>query len=91
MLEGENNRMIDDLSDQVGLLKSLSLRIQKDLREHDVLIGEMDSGFDTTGQLLSSAMSKLSTLMNSGGAGYFITLTVFIFFLFMGMYLFLRW
>jgi len=90
MLEEENNRMIDDLSDQVGLLKSLSLRIQKDIKDHDVLIGEIDKGFDSTGELLSAAMKKLGSLMNQGGANYFLILTGFIFLLFLGMYFFLR-
>lgn len=90
LMEAENNRMIDDLSDQVGLLKNLTMRIQKDIREHDVLIGEMDKGFDSTGALLGAAMKKLTNLMNSGGANYFLMLTGFIFFLFISMYLFLR-
>eukprot|EP00461_Guttulinopsis_vulgaris_P002058 UN02059 len=91
MMEEHNNRMVDDLSNQVGLLRNLALNVGKRIRDDKVLIGEVDQGFDGIGNQLTNTMAKLTSFMQNGSGGnYFLYLTIFIFVLFMGMYLFLR-
>ncbi|KAJ8298899.1 hypothetical protein KUTeg_022959 [Tegillarca granosa] len=82
MLEEENQRLEDELSGKVKALKSLSIDIGDEVREHNKLLGEMDNQFDSSGGLLQSSMNRLLAISKSGGHKFIFYMLLFALFVF---------
>ncbi|XP_046860500.1 BET1 homolog [Xenia sp. Carnegie-2017] len=83
MLEEENDRMVDDLSNKVQALKSLTIDIGNEVRAQNQMLRGMDDDFDKTGSFLSATMGRLTALTNKGHQWimcYLLLFCVFVFF-----------
>ncbi|KXJ07956.1 BET1 homolog [Exaiptasia diaphana] len=82
MLEDENERLENDLSNKVQTLKSLSIDIGHEVRSQNQLLNDMDDDFDTSGGLLSATMGRLTALTKKGHHKIMCYLMLFCLFVF---------
>merc|ERR1712038_432949 len=78
IMEQQNNDKIDQLSDQVALLKGLTIDIGNEVREQNSLLDQMGDGFASTGDLLAGSLRKIGTMLESGGAKHMCYMVGFI-------------
>ncbi|XP_062606444.1 BET1 homolog [Saccostrea cucullata] len=84
MLESENDRQEQELSSKVSALKSLTIDIGNEVREHNKFLKEMDEDYDKSGNLLQFSMGRLKAITKAGGPKlwcYMFTFCLFVFFL----------
>ena len=72
ILEQQNNERINELSDQVARLKGLTISIGDEVREQNSLLDNMQDGFMNTGDLLRSSLSRIGTMLESGGTKHML-------------------
>ncbi|KAG5179984.1 soluble NSF attachment protein receptor [Tribonema minus] len=78
MLEMENDRHISNLSEQVSMLKGLTIDIGNEVNSQNTLLdGMSNSMFDANG-LLGGTMKKIGTMMKRGGSKHMCYLVAFI-------------
>lgn len=79
-LEEQNTAQESELRDKVGLLKSLTIQIGDEVKEHNKLLKDTDDTFDSVGSLLSNTIGKVKQLAKSGYKYYFLYLFLFVIF-----------
>ncbi|XP_060535448.1 BET1 homolog [Cylas formicarius] len=76
-IEGENERMEQELAEKIGVLKSLSIDIGNEVKYQDKLLRDVDDDLDRTGGFLGKTMNRVKKL--SRGSHNYIVLYLFIF------------
>ncbi|KAF7274711.1 blocked early in transport 1 [Rhynchophorus ferrugineus] len=76
-LEHENERSAQELSDKIGVLKSLSIEIGNEVKYQDRLLRDVDDDMDRTGGFLGRTMQRVVKL--SRGSHNYIVLYLFVF------------
>lgn len=76
-MEQENERMAQDLSDKIGVLKSLSIDIGNEVKYQDRLLRDVDDDMERTGGFLGRTMQRVVKL--SRGSQNYIVLYLFLF------------
>jgi len=79
-LEGENDQLTDELKDKIHSLKTLSIDIGNEVKDHNHFLSGMDDDFDNAGGFLGKAMKGVKRL--SKGSQNYITIYLFFFALF---------
>lgn len=82
-LEEQNNDREEELKGKVSALKSLSIDIGAEVREHNRLLKDVDDDFDSTSGLLGKSISKVLQLAKSSHRYYFLYLFFFCIFVFL--------
>ncbi|KAH9421125.1 BET1 homolog [Dermatophagoides pteronyssinus] len=86
----ENNDLISGLRNQVSELKSLSLDIGEEIKEHNRFLKDMDNDFDSTWGTLTNSMNRLKKIASSGNHRYIWYLLLFSLFVFFVIWLIIR-
>eukprot|EP00612_Vaucheria_litorea_P006846 CAMPEP_0171473256 /NCGR_PEP_ID=MMETSP0946-20130122/1739_1 /TAXON_ID=109269 /ORGANISM="Vaucheria litorea, Strain CCMP2940" /LENGTH=118 /DNA_ID=CAMNT_0012002997 /DNA_START=70 /DNA_END=426 /DNA_ORIENTATION=+ len=82
MLEMENDRHIGHLSEQVSMLKELTIDIGNEVNSQNHLLEGMGSGMMDVNGLMKSTINKIGTMMQRGGSKHMCYLVLFIMFTF---------
>ncbi len=90
IMEQQNNDRINQLSDQVALLKGLTIDIGNEVREQNSLLDQMGDGFASTGDLLAGSLRKIGTMLESGGAKHMCYMVGFIVAVFVLLYMLMK-
>ena len=90
IMEQQNNDKINQLSDQVALLKGLTIDIGNEVREQNSLLDQMGDGFANTGDLLAGSLKKIGTMLESGGAKHMLAMVGFIVTVFVLLYMLMK-
>ncbi len=90
IMEQQNNDKIDQLSDQVALLKGLTIDIGNEVREQNSLLDQMGDGFSNAGELLAGSLKKIGTMLESGGAKHMLYMVGFIVVVFVLLYMLMK-
>ncbi len=90
IMEQQNNDKIDQLSDQVALLKGLTIDIGNEVREQNSLLDQMGDGFSNTGELLAGSLRKIGTMLEAGGAKHMCYMVAFIVAVFVLLYMLMK-
>jgi len=77
ILESQNNERINELSDQVARLKGLTIDIGSEVREQNSLLDNMGDGFLHTGDLLRSSLTRIGTMLETGGTKHMLYMIAF--------------
>jgi blocked early in transport 1 len=80
ILEQQNNERINELSEQVARLKGLTIDIGNEVREQNSLLDGMNDGFVNTRDLLTNSLSRIGTMLESGGTKHMCYMVLFIVF-----------
>ncbi|XP_078285179.1 BET1 homolog [Rhinoraja longicauda] len=84
--EEENDKFTEGLRDKVTALKSLSIDIGTEVKYHNKVLDEMDSGFESTGGLLGATMGRLKHLSRGNQTKVLCYLMLFALFVFFVLY-----
>ena len=85
--EEQNSVAEDELRQKIGALKSLSIDIGAEVREHNRLLRDVDDGFDSAQGMLGNAMGKVMALARSGNRHHMLYLFLFCLFVFVVLWL----
>ncbi|UXI18054.1 dedicator of cytokinesis protein 7 [Sarcoptes scabiei] len=85
-----NDNLIDGLRNQVSQLKSLTLDIGDEIKEHNRFIKDLDNDFDSTWNNLTKSMSRLKMIAMSGNNRYIWYLLLFSLFVFSWIWIIVR-
>jgi len=66
LLESENRRRTEQLSDKVKLLKGLAIDIESETKEHNKFLNDMDDSFMSGLGLMHGGRTRLQRLISSG-------------------------
>jgi blocked-early-in-transport protein 1 len=77
IVEQQNNERISMLSDQVARLKGLTIDIGNEVREQNSLLDNMGDGFQSTRDMLSGSLRRISTMLESGGMKHMCYMVAF--------------
>lgn len=83
LLEQENDALVQNLHDKVDFLKKFSIEIGDEVREQNKFLKGFDDDMSTSGNLMSSTLHKLDSVMGTGGSKHLCYLVLFIFVFFM--------
>jgi blocked early in transport 1 len=83
ILESQNNALISQLSERVGLLKQLSIDIRDEAKSQNQFLDGMDTDFSSAQSALKGTMKKLGSMIQTGGGSQTCFLIGFIFFIFL--------
>ena len=78
MFEDDNNHQIDVLSDQVNMLKQMSIDIGVEVSDQNRLLDGMDENIDHTDGLLGSTLDRLNDLGSTGTRQQMFALVLFV-------------
>merc|ERR1712038_1007150 len=78
IMEQQNNERISELSEQVAMLKGLTIDIGNEVREQNAYLDQMGDGFSNVGDLLSGSLKKIGTMLQSGGAKHMCYMVGFV-------------
>uniref|UniRef100_A0A7S0GGM3 t-SNARE coiled-coil homology domain-containing protein n=1 Tax=Proboscia inermis TaxID=420281 RepID=A0A7S0GGM3_9STRA len=67
IVEQQNNDRISELSSQVGRLKGLTMDIENEVREQNVLLEDMGDGFSSARDLISGSLQRIGLVFEQGG------------------------
>jgi blocked-early-in-transport protein 1 len=81
-LEDENSQAETELRSKVSALKSLSIDIGTEVREHNRLLKDVDDEFDSTFGHLQNNIQKVLKLVKSGNRYHMVYLFLFCLFVF---------
>jgi|ERR1711902_231123 len=81
-LEEENDKAESELRSKVSALKSLSIDIGVEVREHNKLLKEVDDEFDSTFGQLQHNIQRVLKLVKSGSRYHMLYLFLFCLFVF---------
>ncbi|XP_006834455.1 PREDICTED: BET1 homolog [Chrysochloris asiatica] len=84
--EEENERLAESLRNKVTAIKSLSIEIGHEVKQHNQLLAEMDSQFDSTTGFLGRTMGKLKILSRGSQTRLLCYMMLFSFFVFFVIY-----
>lgn len=77
-IEQENDEMTEDLKQKIHTLKSLTIDIGNEVKNHDRLLRDMDDDFERTGGFLRSTMSRVIRLSKGRHNYYFCYMLLFV-------------
>ncbi|GKZ00730.1 hypothetical protein MPSEU_001024900 [Mayamaea pseudoterrestris] len=77
IMEQQNNERIDLLSDQVARLKGLTIEIGNEVKEQNSLLDNMGDAFSNTRDLLGNSLTRIGTMLQSGGAKHMCYMVAF--------------
>jgi len=86
-LEEENTEREEEMRKKIGALKSLTIDIGAEVKEHNRLLRETDDLFDSVQGGLSNAMNKVRGLLSSGNRYHMLYLFAFCLFVFFVLWL----
>ena len=66
-LQNENNQSISVLAQNISSIKKLSKNITTALKDEEELMGDLESGFGKSDNMMGNTMNKLNKLMDSNG------------------------
>ena len=89
-LEDDNSKLEDELKGKIGALKSLSIDIGDEVREHNRLLRDVDDNFDSTAGALGKSISQVLKLARSGSRYHQLYLFLFCLFVFVVLWWFIR-
>ncbi|XP_054161528.1 BET1 homolog [Oppia nitens] len=89
-METQNNQLIDGLRSKVGTLKSLTLDMGDEIKDQNHFLKDMDNTFDSSWGLLSSSLSRVKRLANSGQNRHILYIILFSFFVFFVIYIIMK-
>ncbi|XP_043545873.1 BET1 homolog [Chiloscyllium punctatum] len=84
--EEENDKLTEGLREKVTALKTLSIDIGTEVKYHNKLLDEMDTGFESTGGLLGATMGRLKHLSRGSQTKLLCYMMLFAFFVFFVLY-----
>lgn len=90
VLEEENERMAEELKGKIGALKSLTIDIGNEVKYQDKLLRGIDDDMERTGGFLSNTMARVVRLGKSGHQKYMCYMFLFALFVFLLLYLVLK-
>jgi len=85
-----NEQLLLAIERKVADLRQVSINIGTEAKSQSALLDELDDSFRTAGNALSNTVKKLKHMTEVGGSSYMCHLVLFIFFLFMFLYFFVR-
>lgn len=88
-LEEQNSRQEDELKGKIGALKSLTIDIGAEVREHNRLLRDVDDGFDSASGLLTKSIGQVGKLLKSGTRYHMLYLFLFCLFVFFVLWMYL--
>ncbi len=65
-LEEDNSRREDELKGKIGALKSLTIDIGAEVREHNRILRDADEQFDSVSSVLQQSIGRVLGLAKSG-------------------------
>jgi blocked-early-in-transport protein 1 len=80
IMESQNNERISQLSDQVSLLKNLTIDIGNEVSSQNNLLDDMGTGFGNTQDVMGRSMKRLGTMLNKTSSMHLCWMVGFIFF-----------
>ncbi|TRY64121.1 hypothetical protein TCAL_10882 [Tigriopus californicus] len=86
-LEDDNALREDELKGKVTALKSLSIDIGTEVREHNRYLRDVDDTFDSTSGLLGKSINNVLKLARSGSRYHLLYLFLFCLFVFFVLWL----
>jgi blocked-early-in-transport protein 1 len=86
ILEQQNNDRINELGDQVARLKGLTIDIGNEVREQNTFLDTMGEGFESTRDMLQGSISRIGTMLQSGGAKHMCYMVGFVVFVVVFLY-----
>ncbi|KXJ22487.1 BET1-like protein [Exaiptasia diaphana] len=66
IMEAENNRLVDNLSNKISMLKGIAIDIDKESKHQNRYIDGMSDDFGSTSGLLSGSAQRLAHMIGSG-------------------------
>ncbi|XP_031563554.1 BET1-like protein [Actinia tenebrosa] len=84
IMESENNRLVDNLSNKVSMLKGIAIDIDRESKQQNKYLGGMGDDFGGAAGLLTGSAQRLSHMIASGKSNrklmcYIIAGLVFLF------------
>ena len=89
-LEEENEYLEGELKGKISALKSLSIDIGTEVKEHNKFLKEMDDQFDSTHSMFSNTIGKVLRLAKSNHKYYIYYLLAFCMFVFLVLWIYIR-
>ena len=86
IMEQQNNERISELSEQVAMLKGLTIDIGNEVREQNSLLDNMQDGFANTQDMLVGSLRRIGTMLESGGAKHMCYMVAFVVFVMVFLY-----
>lgn len=86
LFEDQNDALAAQLSERVGLLKSISIQIGEEAKITNKLADDMMTDMDSAGTMLKGTLGKLGNMMSKGGSSHMCYLVLFICFIFFVVY-----
>jgi len=83
LLEQENDALVANLHKKVDFLKKFSIEIGDEVKEQNKFLKGFDEDMVTSGNLMSSTLHKLDSVLGTGGSKHLCYLVLFIFVFFM--------
>ncbi|KAJ8604016.1 hypothetical protein CTAYLR_003371 [Chrysophaeum taylorii] len=83
LLELQNNEQLDALSEQVSMLKSLTMEIDTEVREQNTFLENMGATFSGAGEALGKTMTALDAMAKRSGAKFAVAILAIIVLLFL--------
>ncbi|KAK2147710.1 hypothetical protein LSH36_540g01076 [Paralvinella palmiformis] len=90
LVEEENDEMTQGLSDKVKTLKSLTIDIGTEVKEHNRFLAQMETDFENTGGFLGSTMKRVQAMARAGHNCYIWYLLLFSLFVFFVIWLLVK-
>jgi blocked early in transport 1 len=89
-LEGQNDDMIEGLSQKVRLLKNVTVKIGEEIRDSSSLMDTMNENFANTRVYLSGTVRRMQRMAERQGVGWFVFMIFLclVFFIFLWVWLF---
>jgi blocked-early-in-transport protein 1 len=78
IMEQQNDERISELSEQVAMLKGLTIDIGNEVKEQNGLLDQMQNGFSNTGDMLAGSLRRIGTMLESGGSKHMLYMVGFI-------------
>ena len=89
-IEEENDEMTNHLSERITALRSLTIDIGNEVREHNRLAREMDDALDKTYGFLGNTLNKVLRLSKGRHNYYICYLCLFAVFVFFVLYVIIK-
>uniref|UniRef100_A0A7S3K229 t-SNARE coiled-coil homology domain-containing protein n=1 Tax=Aureoumbra lagunensis TaxID=44058 RepID=A0A7S3K229_9STRA len=90
LLMRENDDRLVSLQSSVANLKSVTLDIESAVRDHNTMLDDMGKDYSNAGELLKKTMNRLGVMLQSGGSRHMCYLMVFIIFVFLALWWFVK-
>lgn len=84
--EEENEQLQEALREKVKSLKHLTIDIGNEVKNHNKMLSEMDTDFDSTGGLLGATMGRLKLLSRGSQTKIYCYMLLFALFVFTVLY-----